>query len=95
MTEKKSHTQLPSSEEILAAYEQLFGKDRDSVRQFKPSGVRYVELGGEMLLVEQNPDKQSHWAKLAREGHQIAWVMKEGEYLARVTDGKVEILHHE
>jgi hypothetical protein len=95
MTEKKQEIQPPSSEEILAAYEKLFGKDKDSVHRFRPSGVRYVDLPGDLILVEQNPDKESHWAKLAREGHKLAWVMKDGEYLARVVDGKVEVLHHE
>ena len=98
MTEKKLDIKLPSSEEILAAYEKLFGKDSkdsDNIRRFKPSGVRYVQLPGDLLLVEQNPDKESHWAKMARKGHKIAWIMKDGDYLARVVDGKVEILHHE
>jgi hypothetical protein len=95
MTEKKVETKLPSSEEISAAYDKLFGKDSDSIRRFKPSGVRYVQLPGDLILVEQNRDKESHWAKQAREGHKIAWVMKDGDYLARVVDGKVEILHHE
>ncbi len=94
MPEKELEIQLPSSEEILAAFEKLFGKDRDGVRRFKPSGVRYVDLPGKLILVEQNQDKESHWAKLAREGHKVAWVMKDGEYLARVVDNKIEILHH-
>src|SRR5262245_46691027 len=42
MTEKP--TQLPSSEEILAAYEQLFGKDKRGVEQYQKSGVHYVNL---------------------------------------------------
>ncbi len=47
-----------------------------------------------MVLIEQNPEKDSHWAQKTREGQKIAWVMKDGEYLARVVDGKVDILHH-
>jgi hypothetical protein len=94
MPKKELDIKLPNSEEILAAYEKLFGKDKDGVDRFKPSGVRYVDLPSALILVEQNPDKDSHWAKLAREGHKIAWVMKDGDYLARVIDGKVEILTH-
>jgi hypothetical protein len=94
MTEKQQDTKLPSSEEIVAAYEKLFGKDKDGVKHYKKSGVRYVDLPHDTVLIEQNPEKDSHWAKQAREGHQIAWVMKDGEYLARVVDGKVDILHH-
>lgn len=29
---------------------------------------------------------------LARQGHCIAWVMRDGEYLARVVDGEVQML---
>jgi hypothetical protein len=92
MTEKELRTNLPSPEAILAAYEKLFGKDRRGVRRFKLSGVRYVTLPGGMILVEQNPHKDSRWAKLARAGHRIAWLIKDGSYLARVVDGKIDIL---
>ena len=94
MTEQQRAPQLPSAEAILAAYEKLFGNDKDSVKQYKKSGVRYVDLPQDTVLLEQNPQKDSHWAKLAREGHQIAWLMRDGEYLARVVDGNVELLHH-
>lgn len=93
MTEKEQETQLPSSEELLAAYEKLFGKNRTGVKHYKKSGVYYVELPHDMVLIEQNAQKDSHWAQKAREGQKIAWVMKDGEYLARVVQGKVEILH--
>jgi len=94
MTEKQIEIKLPSSEEILAAYEKLFGEDK-GVHKFKASGVRYIDLPGDLALIEQNPKKESHWAKKAREGQKIAWLMKDGSYLARVVDGKVNILHHE
>ena len=94
MTEKELETKLPSSGEILEAFEKLFGKDKSNVKQYKKSGLHYVELPQDTMLIEQNPEKGSHWAKRAREGQKIAWVMKDGEYLARVVDGKVEILHH-
>jgi hypothetical protein len=94
LTEKELETKLPSTEEILAAYERLFGKNKDSVKQYQRSGVHYVDLPHDMVLLEQNADKESHWAQKTREGHKIAWVMKDGEYLARVVDGKVDLLHH-
>jgi hypothetical protein len=94
MTEKELETKLPSSEEILAAYQKLFGKDRSGVKQYKKSGMHYVELPQDIVLIEQNPEKDSHWAQQAREGQKIAWLMKDGEYLARVVDGKVDIFHH-
>jgi hypothetical protein len=95
MTEKEMEVKLPSTDELHTAYEKLFGNDKDDVRRFKPSGVRYIDLPGKLIIVEQNSDKESHWAKLAREGHKVAWVMKDGDYLARIVDGKVDILNHE
>ena len=76
---------------ILVAFEKLFGGGR-GVRRFRHSGLRYVELPGGAVLVEQNPRKTSEWAGVARSGRRVAWVMREGEYLARVVDGAVEML---
>ena len=76
---------------ILVAYEKLFSGGR-GVKRFPRSGIRYVDLGDGAILVEQNPKKQSRWARLAREGHRIAWVLKDGEYLARIVDGKLTML---
>ncbi len=73
---------------ILVAFEKLFGGGR-GVARFARSGLRHVELPGGALLVEQNPNKQSEWARAARQGRRVAWVMREGEYLARVVDGEV------
>jgi hypothetical protein len=42
--------------------------------------------------LEQNPDKASKWAKLAREGHEIAWEFDSpgGSYTGRMLiDGEV------
>ena len=76
---------------ILVAFEKLFGGGRGMSR-FARSGLRYVKLPGGAILVEQNPKKQSEWAALASEGHRIAWLMRDGEYLARVVDGEVVML---
>ena len=92
MSEKDQQIELPTREEIFANYEKLFATDKGAVRRFKQSGLRYIQFPGGMILVEQNPNKQSQWAELALKGHQIAWLMKEGDYLARVIDGEVEIL---
>ena len=80
-----------NAKQILVAFEKLFGGGR-GVRRFARSGVRYVPLTGDAVLVEQNPKKTSEWAELARRGHRVAWVMREGEYLARVVDGEVVML---
>ena len=81
----------PAPGVILVAFEKLFGGGR-GVRRFRHSGLRYVELEGGAVLVEQNPKKRSEWAALAREGRRVAWVLRDGEYLARVVDGAIEVL---
>ncbi len=80
-----------SAGRILVAYEKLFSGGR-GVKRYARSGLRYVDLGGGAVLVEQNPQKQSEWAALARQGHRIAWALGDGEYLARVVDGEVIML---
>ena len=76
---------------ILVAFEKLFGGGR-GVKRFARSGVRYVSLDEGLILVEQNSHKRSQWSELAGKGHRVAWVMRDGEYLARVVDGEVVIL---
>jgi hypothetical protein len=76
---------------IVVAFEKLFGGGR-GVQKFARSGLRYVKLAGGALLIEQNPEKKSEWAQLARQGRRVAWVMRDGEYLARVVDGEVVML---
>jgi len=76
---------------ILVAFEKLFSGGR-GVEKFPRSGLRYVRLAGGALLIEQNPKKKSEWGELARTGRRVAWVMREGQYLARVVDGEVVML---
>ena len=76
---------------ILVAFEKLFGGGR-GVKKFARSGLRHVPLSDNAVLIEQNPKKASEWAELARAGHRVAWVMRDGEYLARVVDGEVVML---
>lgn len=89
-SEKMEDEEL-SEGRILVAFEKLFGGGR-GVKKFARSGLRYVNLPGGAVLVEQNPKKNSEWAKLASNGHHVAWAMREGEYLARVVDGEVVML---
>jgi hypothetical protein len=71
---------VPAAGVILVAFEKLFG------------GGRGVELPSGAVLIEQNPKKSSEWAELARKGRRIAWVMRDGRYLARVVEGEVTFL---
>ena len=84
-------SEVPAAGVILVAFEKLFGGGR-GVRRFSRSGLRYVELPEGATLIEQNPKKSSEWADLARKGRRVAWVMRDGDYLARVVDGEVTFL---
>jgi hypothetical protein len=88
---REAHDDAPAPGVILVAFEKLFGGGR-GVRRFSRSGLRYVELTEGATLIEQNPKKSSEWAELARRGRRVAWVMRDGEYLARVVDGEVTFL---
>ena len=83
--------ELPEAGVILVAFEKLFGGGR-GVRRFRQSGLRHVELSHDCVLIEQNPKKASEWADLARQGRRVAWLMRDGQYLARVVDGEVTFL---
>ncbi len=95
MSERAKRTDQATAEltpgRILVAFEKLFGGGR-GVRKYARSGLRYVELPDDAVLVEQNPKKASEWATLAHNGHRVAWVMRAGAYLARVVDGAVTML---
>jgi hypothetical protein len=82
---------VPTAGIILVAFEKLFAGGR-GVRRFRQSGLRHVELPHDCVLIEQNPKKSSEWAELARAGRRVAWVMRDGRYLARVVDGEVTLL---
>jgi hypothetical protein len=83
--------EVPTAGVILVAFEKLFSGGR-GVRRFRQSGLRHVELPHDCVLIEQNPKKSSEWAGLARSGRRVAWVMRDGRYLARVVDGEVTFL---
>lgn len=94
MPERQRHDaerDAPAAGVILVAFEKLFGGGR-GVQRFPRSGLRHVELPGGAILVEQNPTKKSEWGELARAGRRVAWVMRDGAYLARVVDGEVVML---
>jgi hypothetical protein len=57
------------------------------IEKTSKSKLRSVEID-DLTFIEQNPNKDSKWAQLAREGSQIMWVMKGRQYIARVMDGK-------
>lgn len=92
MAKKKAGAKDELDEEsIRAAAEKLFSDGR-GVRRYSHSGLRYVKLSNDAVLVEQNPRKETRWARMARMGHKVAWAIRGDEYIARVIDGEVEML---
>jgi hypothetical protein len=66
------------------------------VRRTSRSKLREVDFKFEdrgLRGVEQNPDTNSRWAKLAREGKKVMQFLDHGRYIAGVADGKF-ILYH-
>src|SRR5271157_5449514 len=61
------------------------------VEKLKSSGLKMVRFG-EYQVIEQNKAKPSAWAKMAKAGHQVAWLFKDGKYYARVVDGEFTLL---
>jgi len=62
------------------------GKDYPIERTSK-KGLKCVYFD-KYFFVEQNPDKDSHWAEKARNGEQITWVIQGNDYFANVHNGK-------
>ena len=87
----QSNERRLSKGQLQVAFEKLYGGGR-GVQKYARSGLRYVKLPDSVVLIEQNPDKQSEWAQLVRDGKRVAWAMRDGEYLARVVEGEITIL---
>jgi hypothetical protein len=92
--EQTADADLPAAGAITVAFEKLFGGGR-GVKRFARSRLRYVELGDGLVLIEQNPNRKSEWAEMARAGRRVAWLMRDGRYLARVLDGEVTFLEQQ
>jgi hypothetical protein len=71
-------------------------EERYPVRRTSRSKLREVDFNfGDRALrgVEQNPDTNSRWALLAREGKRVMQFLEQGRYVAVVVDGKVISYH--
>jgi len=81
-------------EKALKVYEAIFSNQETIViegavypmERTPRANLRFFNIEGYSFL-EQNPRKSSHWAKLAREGSLIMWVMRGRRYLGQVRDG--------
>ncbi len=81
-------------EKGLKIYNAMFQGEKDveideiqyPIKKFS-SGIKYVDLFG-YRFIEQNYRKKSEWAKKAREGHKIMWIIKGRRYLVQILDGE-------
>ena len=92
-------------EALISVWQQVFAESAKSVtlndvsypiRRTSRSKLREVDFKfGDTALrgVEQNPNTNSRWAKLAREGKQVMQFLEDGRYVAAVVDGKVTVYH--
>ncbi len=63
------------------------------VRRTSRSRLREVDFqfeGHDLRGLEQNPEKASRWAELARQGEKIMQFLQQRRYVAVVVDGKVK-----
>jgi hypothetical protein len=80
-------------EKALKAYEAIFSNQESilingidyRMERTPRVNLRLFKIEDYSFL-EQNPKKSSHWAKKAREGSLIMWVMKGRRYLGQVRD---------
>ena len=70
------------------------GSERYVVRLTPKRHLRQVDFvfeGDKIRGLEQNPQTNSRWAKLARSGKKVMQFLSDGHYVANVVDGKVTI----
>ena len=64
------------------------------VRRTPKRGLQRVDFvfdGNEVRGLEQNPQKQSRWAQMARSGKKVMQFLKKGRYVAVVVGGKANL----
>jgi len=80
-----------------AAEVELDGK-RFAVRETPRKRLRQVDFefeGQPLRGLKQNQKTESHWAQLARAGHQVMQFLSAGRYLGVVVDGKSDAVWRE
>jgi hypothetical protein len=92
-------------ETLISVWRQVFAENAKTVtlddvsypiRKTSRSKLREVDFKfGDTALrgVEQNPNTNSRWAKLARDGKKVMQFLADGRYVAGVVDGKVAVYH--
>ena len=82
--------------ELLALHGHLHDKNIQAIRYqgvaypiFKNrEGLRYVTING-IKYIQQNPNKDTTYATMAKNGHKITWGIREGKW-DLIVDNKVE-----
>ena len=89
------------AEDLILVWQHTMVEDRPEVElrgakhrvsRTRASGLRVVAFPRDDQLIEgieQNPEKDSRWGKLAREGSRIMQFSCRGRYFANVCDGRV------
>ena len=89
-------------ETLISVWRQVLVEDRKTVtlegvhypvRPTSRSKLWEVDFRFEeqtLLGLEQNPDTNSRWAQLAREGKKVMQFLSDGRYIANVVDGKLQ-----
>ena len=93
LVKNQTERSLNLKEAAMKAFKAIFNNhesvdiDGESyfIERTSRAGLRFVKVG-KYTFLEQNPNKSSHWARLAREGHNILWILVGRRYLARVRD---------
>jgi hypothetical protein len=72
----------------------VIGENRYPVTTSKGKRLRQVEFefeGKPLIGMEQNPNKKSRWAAMARSGKKVMQFIGQGRYEAVVADGKLTL----
>lgn len=67
------------------------------VKRTSKSRLRQIDSefnGNKLRGLEQNPDTNSRWAQLARDGQRVMQFLKAGTYIANVANGKLQFYGH-
>jgi len=89
-------------ETLISVWRQALAEDAKTVtvegtsypvRRTSRSKLREVDFTFEKQVLrglEQNPNTNSRWARLARDGKKVMQFLSDGRYVANVVDGKVQ-----
>ena len=93
-------------ETLISVWRQALVEDRKTVtleggqypvRPTRRSKLREVDFRFEeqtLRGLEQNPNTNSRWARLAREGKKVMQFLSDGRYIANVVEGRLQFYGH-